>query len=390
MDQNLNFQPDSEPKYHFLKKKGFGLLIVSFLLVRILIVLLIPNKHYTLASDLTANNILNAVNKERSQRNLTTLNPNSKLEVAAVSKADDMIAKKYFAHVDPDGHYIWDKIVAAGYAPYAQLGENLAIEFYDVDSLMAAWMNSPTHRANILQEGFRDQGMGLSFGNVSDGQYYSSIANTFGTLAISKPTTQPVVEKPTTTPIPKTTTAKTPIAPIPDPSPVKKPTPTPVPSKPKPIQTIPTIIPITPLATTAPENSAPISTSQTTDPTPTSIINPVLVRGDDEPNNLNENNFTLPTENKTATETQPLPLPNAKPTPYDSASAVVGTKDTSQITNYEINRYLILIAGVFLLLLLGTDIKSAIEKKFGSLDKKVNNLALLFIALVVVAFIYWL
>src|SRR5208337_2857559 len=62
-------------------------------------------------------------------------------------------------------------------------GENLAIEFYDTDSLVSAWMNSPEHRANILNAGFQDQGMGLALGNPADGQYYSAITNTFGTLA---------------------------------------------------------------------------------------------------------------------------------------------------------------------------------------------------------------
>ena len=103
--------------------------------------------------------------------------------MAAQSKTDDMQARHYFAHVDPDGHYIWDKIVADGYTPYLELGENLAIEFYDTDSLISAWMNSPEHRANILNDGFQDQGMGLTFGNPATGQYHSAIANTFGTLA---------------------------------------------------------------------------------------------------------------------------------------------------------------------------------------------------------------
>ena len=370
MYQIPNLQPVQEPKYHFFKKKSFGILMASFLVLRILTEVFYPNKNYTLASDLTPNNILNAVNKERSLRNLVILNTNDKLGTAAQSKATDMITRKYFAHVDPDGHYIWDKIVAAGYSPYAQLGENLAVEFYDTDSLMAAWMNSPTHRANILQEGFRDQGMGLGFGDVQEGQYYSSVANTFGTLAISKTIQAPKTTTPSNNDAPKVTPTK----------PVKT-----VPTNPKPTKPTSTTTP-TPQATSPVETPTTTPTA-TTDPTPTSIITPILVRGSETPKSV-ESNFALPVQN-TATEITPTQSQPSLVAPTDSAPAVIGTKDTTEITNYTVNRYLILICGIFLLLLLGTDIKTAIEKKFGSLDKKINNLALLVITLVVVAFMYW-
>jgi hypothetical protein len=163
-----------------MNSKRLLFLLSAFIILHIVIVLVLPPP--TRASDLTTQNILAAINNERVARNLSALNENNLLDEAAQYKTDDMQTRHYFAHVDPDGHYIWDKIVALGYTPYEQLGENIAINFYDTESLDDAWMQSPEHRANILNAGFVDGGMGLTMGNVSQGQYYSAIDNTFGTL----------------------------------------------------------------------------------------------------------------------------------------------------------------------------------------------------------------
>ncbi|MCL5775071.1 MAG: CAP domain-containing protein, partial [Patescibacteria group bacterium] len=137
------------------KKRNFSIAKIIILLLAVFVGLRLIYWHLFLpmnvrASDLTLENILNAINKERSLRNLVLLNTDSRLSLAAQGKATDMQARHYFSHTDPEGNYIWPKIVAAGYTPYLQLGENLAIEFYNTDSLVNAWMNSPTHRANVL------------------------------------------------------------------------------------------------------------------------------------------------------------------------------------------------------------------------------------------------
>jgi|GEM_PF-1837182 len=173
------------------------------------------------ASDLTTSNIASAINNERTQRNIPALNYNSKLAAAAQYKASDMIARKYFSHVDPDGHYIWDKIVAEGYAPYTILGENLAVDFSDTEGLVAAWMDSPTHRENILNANFVDQGIGVAFGNTANGEFSSSIANTFG----AQPAHAAPQPQPTPQPAPKP-------APKPTPQPQPLPNPKPVPNTP--------------------------------------------------------------------------------------------------------------------------------------------------------------
>src|ERR1051326_4935492 len=151
---------NSTNQKHSRLLSGFGIfLLILFIAIRVVLTLALPQPKAE-ASDLTIENIMSAVNRERSLRNLLTLNADSRLSSAAVYKSNDMMTRHYFSHQDPEGNFIWGKIEQAGYTPYLQLGENLAIEFYDTDSLVAAWMNSPTHRANILNDGFKDQGMG--------------------------------------------------------------------------------------------------------------------------------------------------------------------------------------------------------------------------------------
>ncbi|GAC1412416.1 MAG: hypothetical protein NVSMB66_1380 [Candidatus Doudnabacteria bacterium] len=133
------------------------------------------------ASDITVSSVSEAVNQERIQRNIAPLSYNSKLARAADSKSRDMITRKYFAHIDPEGHYIWDKIVSNGYTPYTMLGENLAVDFSDVGGLVSAWIDSPTHRANLLNTGFKEQGMGVAFGDTNNGEFSVAVTNTFGT-----------------------------------------------------------------------------------------------------------------------------------------------------------------------------------------------------------------
>ena len=324
----------------------FALLVAFFVMGKLFIAATLPERTLR-ASDLTTSNIAEGVNKQRALRNLTTLNTNEKLTAAAEYKSDDMQSRHYFAHVDPDGHYIWDKIVALGYTPYLQLGENLAINFYDTESLISAWMNSPEHRANILNDGFRDQGMGLNLGDVAQNQYYSSIANTFGAqAAAAKPAVKPAV---------------TPVS-----VPATKPAPPAVKSNttPPPAASVPT---------TTPPQSQPITT-------------PVAIRTGPIISSPPATGFALPQQVATSTpSTTTLTLPPGG----QSASGLVGNLNQTVITSSQLNRNLILACGIALLLLMLYDIKKAVENKLGSLDKKTNNFVLLLITIIVVAFMYW-
>lgn len=162
--------------------------VASFIALVLFTTRAILGPGFSSASDITPDNIMSAVNQERTSRNIPALNFNSKLAAAAQYKSSDMITRNYFSHVDPDGNYIWNKIISEGYTPYTILGENLAINFPNTEGLMSAWMDSPTHRENILNADFKDQGVGVAFGNTNAGQFEDAITNTFGAQPIAKAT----------------------------------------------------------------------------------------------------------------------------------------------------------------------------------------------------------
>lgn len=165
------------------------------------------------ASSIESASLMEKVNRERQNRNIPPLFVTEKLNSAATAKTNDMFARDYFDHVDPDGSYVWPLISAAGYGPYKLLGENLAIDFSSEDGIVRAWLNSPSHRNNMLNSEFADQGMSARFGDFET-RYTSLVTNLFGTLitiikpdpvAESQPTPAaqpPAPDPPTTEPVP--------------------------------------------------------------------------------------------------------------------------------------------------------------------------------------------
>lgn len=116
----------------------------------------------------SADTLVAMTNSARASSGLGALSTNSKLVSAAYAKANDMLALDYFAHNSPDGKTPWDFIKGAGYN-YTYAGENLAIGYTDASELFDAWMNSATHRENILSPNFREIGMA-----VVSGEYQGS------------------------------------------------------------------------------------------------------------------------------------------------------------------------------------------------------------------------
>lgn len=108
--------------------------------------------------------VINSINEARQAEGLSPLTYNLKLTVAAQSKADDMVARGYFSHDTPDGVKFWKALNTLGYN-YQLAGENLAVHYDSVDSLVDAWLNSPSHRYNIMTAGFTETGIGLAYGD---------------------------------------------------------------------------------------------------------------------------------------------------------------------------------------------------------------------------------
>lgn len=110
------------------------------------------------------------VNQSRKDNNLAPLQENQLLQNAAQNKAEDMIRNKYFAHVRPEDNFKWSDFIDIQQYNYRYAGENLAKGYTSVDSMVSAWMNSPTHRENILSVDFEETGVGFAFERSDNGE----------------------------------------------------------------------------------------------------------------------------------------------------------------------------------------------------------------------------
>jgi hypothetical protein len=121
------------------------------------------------ATDMTSGGLLSGTNAQRTQNGLGGLSLNSALNQAAQAKANDMVARNYWSHTTPDGQEPWIFINNTGYA-YQAAGENLAYGFSTSGETITGWMNSPGHRANILNGNYREVGFGIANGANYQGE----------------------------------------------------------------------------------------------------------------------------------------------------------------------------------------------------------------------------
>lgn len=105
--------------------------------------------------------ILNLVNKERSAAGLAGLKTDAQLDRLAQMKAEDMAKNNYFAHNSPTYGSAFDMMKNYG-VPYRTAGENLAKGQKTSQAVMNGWMNSPGHRANIMEARYTRLGVGYT------------------------------------------------------------------------------------------------------------------------------------------------------------------------------------------------------------------------------------
>jgi len=131
-------------------------------------------------------------NEERSDKNIQPLVENELLVKAAELKANDMALKGYFAHTSPDGVTPWTWLNIAGYK-YEKAGENLAVNFIDSVDVVESWMNSPSHRDNILSNKYTEVGIATSVGQYK-GREGVFVVQYFGTPTSLVATNEPEVK----------------------------------------------------------------------------------------------------------------------------------------------------------------------------------------------------
>jgi uncharacterized protein YkwD len=108
--------------------------------------------------------VLSQINTVRREHGLASLRVNSRLTAAAVQHSQDMGARGYFKHESADGSAFWKRVerfYASTKYRFWSVGENLLWSSPDVDGAGAIdmWMNSPPHRANLLNGRWREVGI---------------------------------------------------------------------------------------------------------------------------------------------------------------------------------------------------------------------------------------
>ncbi len=140
--------------------------------------------------NLNSTGVVFYTNEARIKYDLPPLKESGLLQQAAQKKLDDMIAKQYFDHVSPQGITAGELISSVGYK-FIAIGENLALGGYaDEADLVAAWLDSPGHRENILSENYTEIGVAVIFAEF-EGEMTWLAVQEFG-----RPTTDcPVVDQ---------------------------------------------------------------------------------------------------------------------------------------------------------------------------------------------------
>jgi uncharacterized protein YkwD len=126
------------------------------------------NQNQAFANSYSREQIITAVNKERSVLGLHPLIQDTRLNKSAQAKSDDMAnsSPSYFSHISPTGKK-WSNFILEYDYDYNVAGENLANGYDSVDKMVKAWMLSPSHRENILNKDIADTGVGISYGKLS-------------------------------------------------------------------------------------------------------------------------------------------------------------------------------------------------------------------------------
>lgn len=137
------------------------------------------------SSSITPDEVLTSINVERNKAGLGSLTVNDQLNAAAQAKATNMFQDQYWAHNSPTGITPWVFIKSAGYK-YNVAGENLARDFGDTATMVSAWMASPTHKDNIVNEKYKETGIAVVNGEL-EGVETTLVVQMFGAPSTGTP-----------------------------------------------------------------------------------------------------------------------------------------------------------------------------------------------------------
>lgn len=207
------FIPTKKNKFHPHALRPFGLLIFLALFVIIPFLYNVTSAKNAqvlgYATNISVGDVFAITNQERVNNSVSALALSSQLNAAATAKANHMFTHNYWAHVAPDGTTPWSFMYSAGYS-YSAAGENLAKNFNTSAGVVNGWMNSVTHRANMLNGAFTEVGFAVVDGTLL-GSETTLVVAMYGSRVVTPavPAPSPAPEQPTT-----------PVAVAPEPTPV--------------------------------------------------------------------------------------------------------------------------------------------------------------------------
>lgn len=199
-------------KANLLKPYSILLVSISFVFFQVFLSFFMMANPAVLgySSNISPEKIIELTNLERAGLGLSGLKHNGLLSEAARQKAADMFAFNYWAHVSPSGRTPWSFFTDVGYK-YQYAGENLARDFRDPDSVVRAWMNSPSHRENIVNGKYSEIGVAVVDGTL-EGVETTLVVQLFGTpYGASATKTEPSEPKPVEKPAGEPAEAQKPI-----------------------------------------------------------------------------------------------------------------------------------------------------------------------------------
>jgi len=132
--------------------------------------------------DVNANELIHTTNDYRKSLNLSELAINPRLTQAATNKANDILSNDYFDHTAPNGKRFSQWIKDVNY-DYFYVGENLAIDFTSNEDLFQAWLDSPTHKDNIIKPQYQEIGIATLNGEFKNRQTMVAV-QLFGTRVL--------------------------------------------------------------------------------------------------------------------------------------------------------------------------------------------------------------
>ncbi len=184
--KNVSHKNKTKTQMNIFNKKIGIILSIAFTVSAVCLLFFIPigksQSPGILDTEINTTDLIILTNEIRNIKGLNPLTENIKLQTAATNKAKHLIQHDYFSHNSPAGKQFSEWIIESGYN-FQIVGENLAIGFESNKEVMKAWMDSPSHKENILNEKYNEIGLIVMQGDIN-GKLETIIVQIFGSQPV--------------------------------------------------------------------------------------------------------------------------------------------------------------------------------------------------------------